>query len=245
MALLVASTTSMLAGGPSEDPLVEETEIDYQGRSYPALVVEANIAEEALKADWQDYVQDAYDVRLDGYGLFTNRDVLEAEGETFVPLSSKRADFYTRFSTTELGLTRMEVFMTLGYDVVVGPESFTQVYDELEGDVKAFIHQQLTQDFEARRATVADAIEDLERDQMRDRRKMERLERKVDRLTRNIEDNLKENEKLSARRDGVRVSLSALEAEHINREAQLRMYHESLEELEANLDALRQNPPQQ
>ena len=61
-----------------------------------------------------------------------NKDLLRSEKQVSQGLSLERADLYAQFSAAD---EEIYIFMRVGYDIPVGSEKYSEVFDKLNTDM--------------------------------------------------------------------------------------------------------------
>lgn len=108
-----------------------------------AIVAEIEPSSKKVKGTWKSYLNDNYDVKLKGFGLFTNKDVLYVEGVKLNELSKKRINIYTKFKNAG-GTTKMIVFASLGYDIYFSQQEYPEEFNKMRMIVSAFFKRLFT-----------------------------------------------------------------------------------------------------
>ena len=91
-----------------------------------------NLDAKTVKKGWVDYMKKNYKIKVKGVGLFSDKDIVEADDVTINSISDKRMNMYARV-TDITGGSEMKYFMSFGYDFFIGPKEYTM---EFEGMLK-------------------------------------------------------------------------------------------------------------
>lgn len=158
----------------AQDIQTFESSVEYEDQTYPSYSSIITPETDEVKEAWEDYIKDNYKVKLKGTGLFSNKDVLYAEQVQIDPLSSKNMDFYTRI-IEEGDRTRMDVFGSFGYDVMLSRGNDQGNFDKLNNMLENFLSSFVPAYYEEKLAEMKEELENMEGerdDLMKDNKKM-------------------------------------------------------------------------
>lgn len=205
----------------AQDLELINTQIDYEGTTYPCIRVMLEAGTDQVKDAWDDFIKDKYDVKMRGYGFLANKDVLRAEKAEFKAISGKQLDFYTK--VVENGdKTSMSVFASFGYDIHVGPESYPQEYAAMKNVLQSFLDQFIPNYYNGQISIVKDKLKDLEKEE--------------DDMKKELKENEKEIKELSKRNEEIEQALKEKEREIDTAKDQLNHLQNTFKTVKASLD---------
>lgn len=234
--LLFTITASAITDGNLNT--VQEQSIMYKGSSYPALVVSVEATSDFLKSTWKDYVKDNHDVRLKGYGFLTNKDVLSAQGEPFTDLTEKRADLYTRFSSKDDGIVQIELFMTLGYDVKIGPENYSEIYQSLKNSLVTYLNEAIPTFIKEEIKFLSNEFSELSKNLKGASKDERKLNKDIEKAQEEIKDNIEENEELRASSEEMMKEKEELEQKQRELQSQIKSIESKLNKRKKELNGV-------
>ncbi len=171
--------------------------IEHEDKERPCWVAQLDPEPKTLKEAWKDYINDNYDVKLKGLGLFQNKDLLSAEEVNMPELSTKKINFYTHVVEDENG-SEMKVFASYGYDIYMGKEKYNTEFSIIKNIFANFIQEYLPKyyneqidDTKDRMEELADEIDDLKGDIEDDKEDIADLQDDIKELHQRIEDHQK------------------------------------------------------
>lgn len=152
--------------------------------------VKVLIAPEAksVKKSFKDFMDDKYDIDIEGIGFLKNKDVLYTEPRVISPISTKVMRLYTKV-VEEGGQTAMYVFGQLGYNEQITPYEYYTEFGAMKNLTVDFLNELLPDYYKDIVEDQRDAISDLEKDRDDMRKKMSKNKDKIAELQ-------KENEEL-------------------------------------------------
>ena len=124
--ILVISISNLF----SQSVDLSSTTVKHNKKQRDAILAEIEPAKKTVKKAWKNYLKDNYDLKLKGFGLLTNKDVLYAEDVKLNTLSDKRINFYTKFEETE-NTTKMIVFASFGYDIYFSSRGYSSEFSKM------------------------------------------------------------------------------------------------------------------
>jgi hypothetical protein len=163
--------------------------LEYDGEERPCITLRLAPDTKEVKKAWEDFVKKEYKIKLKGLGFLVNKDVLSAEKVTVKTLSEKAIDFRTRI-VEEKDHTLMQVFVSLGYDIYLGPDNYPQAFQDLKNKTWAFAKNYLATYYNEQIEELTGVLKDLNKEQEDVRKEIADNEKEIEKLQR-------ENEKLA------------------------------------------------
>lgn len=211
----------------AQEILPVRTQIQHNEALRPCWEVTLPTDKDPTKEAWNDFLRDAYDLKLKGLGLFANKDFLSAEEVMVESLSDLLLNFYTSFETIESGdrsHTRMSVFISFGYDVYAGPDTYSESFNRVKEIIEEFLLQFLPGYFNEAISENQDRISDLKGD--------------MDDLQKDIAKNEKEIEELKKENEEARESLINLQVQYEDANKSLTSKRQTYEDVKRQLEKL-------
>lgn len=166
----------------------EVSTLEYDGEERPCITVRLEPETKEVKKAWEDFVKKEYKIKLKGLGFLVNKDVLSAEKVTVKSLSDKAIDFRTRI-VEEKEHTLMQVFVSLGYDIYLGPDNYPLAFQDVKNKTWEFAKSYLNTYYNEQIEEVTEILKDLNKEEADIRDKIADNEKEIEKLQ-------KENEKL-------------------------------------------------
>lgn len=165
--------------------------LEYDGEQRPCITVRLEPDTKEVKKAWEDFVKKEYKIKLKGLGFLVNKDVLSAEKVTIkaLRLSDKAIDFRTRI-VEEKDHTLMQVFVSLGYDIYLGPDNYPLAFQDVKNKTWEFAKSYLNTYYNEQIKEVTKLLKDLNKEQSKIQDKIADNEKEMEKLR-------KENEKLA------------------------------------------------
>lgn len=177
----------------SLDPV--ESKIEYKDEYAQCWKVLVSPEDDETKKAFKRFMKKRYDVKLKGIGMFSNKDVMEAEDVEISAISSKRLNFYVSVIDVD-GLTEIKVFGNYGYSVFFDKEKFKDEYQALRTILVDFMnsylpeyYQDRVKDAQKKHDEFVEKGEDLEEDIADDKKEIEKLKREIEDLQKELEEN--------------------------------------------------------
>jgi hypothetical protein len=211
----------------AQEILPARTQIQHNEALRPCWEVTLPTDKDPTKEAWNDFLRDAYDLKLKGLGLFANKDFLHAEEVMVESLSDLLLNFYTSFETIESGdrtHTKMSVFISFGYDVYAGPDTYSESFNRVKEIIEEFLLQFLPVYFNEAISENQDRISDLKGD--------------MDDLQKDIAKNEKEIEELKKENEEARESLINLQVQYEDANKSLTSKRQTYEGIKRQLEKL-------
>ena len=102
---------------------IDTTEITFENKLRPCLYVKYDASAKTVKKGWVDFMKKNYKVKVKGIGLFSDKDIVDAEDVTINSIADKRMNMYARVTDIPGG-SEMKFFMSFGYDFFIGPDNY-------------------------------------------------------------------------------------------------------------------------
>lgn len=166
--------------------------IVYKDTPRPCLVTNLDPEPKTLKKAWKKYLKQNYDIKLNGIGLFSNKDLLTAEEVIVLRIASGPIDIYTHITEDETG-SEMKVFASTGLDVFVSMNNSPAAYNELKNIFQEFLKEYLPQYYQGRVRDTEHRVNELFKEReafkkeiTKDSEKIEKLKLEIEQLTLNL-----------------------------------------------------------
>lgn len=169
---------------------ISDSTLTYDSQERASVEVRLEPNPKVVKENFQNWMKEKYDVKLDGFGFLTNKDVLIAEKASLPQISDKQLDFFLRVVEEE-AYTRMSVFGSLGYDIHLTPEGYPRSYQAMKGMVLDFLNEFLPIWYEDQVSETQEILGDLEKER-------EKLQEEIVENTEEIEELTNENVELKS-----------------------------------------------
>ena len=98
-----------------------------------------------------------------GVGLFSDKDIVEADDVTINSISDKRMNMYARV-TDITGGSEMKYFMSFGYDFFIGPKEYTMEFEGMHKMLNDFSISFLNNYYADETSSILKKIKGYERD---------------------------------------------------------------------------------
>jgi len=146
--------------------------VTYEDEEIKTIDVLLNPKVETIKDKFDDWMDDNYEVNLDGKKLlFFNKEYMSANGVNVPQISSKKIDLLVKVDESNNENTLLQVFASFGYDNWITEEDHPYEYAALRGIVIDFVQDYLPeyyfnkiQDTEEEIAKIKDKKEKLSED---------------------------------------------------------------------------------
>ncbi len=183
----------------------------YDEEARPCIAVRMAPDTKTIKKAWEDFVKKEYKIKLKGLGFLVNKDILSAEKVTVKSLSDKAIDFRTRIVEEE-DHSLMQVFVSLGYDIYLGPEKYPKAFRDLEDKTWKFLESFLPNYYKEKVSEVKEELEDLMKDQADLKDEIADNEKEIEKLQKENEKLQKDLRKMDNTIEDTRVKLDKKEA---------------------------------
>jgi len=187
--------------------------IMYDGEELQTIEVKLQPNVSTIKDKFSEWMDDHYDVNLDGKKLlFFKKDFMTAEGVIIPQISERKIDLRVKVDEATKGTTTLHVFASYGYNNWLTPEKNPYAYDALKGIVYDFVSDYLPEYYYERVEESKENIDeikednnDIEGDIANNKKEIEELLKKNEDLRNELEENKsklkKANENLDARQN--------------------------------------------
>lgn len=108
--------------------VINTSEITFENKLRPSLLVKFDADANTVKKGWVDYMKKNYKIKVKGAGLFSDKDILDAEDVTINSIADKRMNMYARITDIPSG-SEMKYFMSFGYDFFIGPTEYNREFE--------------------------------------------------------------------------------------------------------------------
>jgi Skp family chaperone for outer membrane proteins len=188
---------------------IRSTTVEYEKEQVPALQVSVMPPRKDLQDAFEEWIQDTYDINMEGGGLFSDKNLRRAEGVILAPVSADKINLFTK-TVEQRASTTMYLFASKGLG-----NYFTRqdeaAFAGLERVFDEFLGSYLPEYYEMRITEATETLEDLRDD--------------LDDLRNDIQDNEEEIRKLKK--------------ENIDLEEEVRELESAIREAENNLQQRR------
>lgn len=172
-----------------------ESKISYKRNYVACWKVLIDPDPNTVKGEWKSYVKENLYFKLKGFGLLSNKDVLEAEDVLVEKISSKRINFFTRIIEFE-GQTEIAVFARHGNDLYLNNDDNKKEFENLKRVLVDFLKVYLPKYYNEQVDKVSKSISKLTKNQENltesiksNKEKIEELKAENIDLTRKMEEN--------------------------------------------------------
>ncbi len=142
---------------------INTTEITFENKLRPCLFVRFDADAKTVKKGWVDYMRKNYKIKVKGIGLFSDKDIVEAEDVTINSIADKRMNMYARVTDIPGG-SEMKYFMSFGYDFFIGPEEYPKEFDGMYKVLNDFSTSFLNDYYADETSAILKKIKGYERD---------------------------------------------------------------------------------
>lgn len=182
--------------------------IMYDGEKLKTIEVKLTPNVSTVKDKFSDWMNDHYDVCLDGKKmLFFDKEFMTAEGVVIPQISSRKIDLRVKVDEIKEN-TILHVFASYGYNNWITPNEHPYAYDALKGIVYDFVSDYLPEYYYERVeesqeniANIKDDKKDIEGDITSNKKEIEELLKRNDDLRRELEQNKSELKKANIKLD--------------------------------------------
>ena len=174
--------------------------IMYEDEKINTIDVTLDPKVSTIKDKFEDWMDDNYDVDLDGTKLlFFDADYMSANGVVIPEISDRKIDLKVKVDETTAGMTKLNMFASFGYDNWITEDKHPEEYAALRSIVNEFVRDYLPEYYLDQVEDAEEKVDDLkeDRDDLND--DMQDNEEKIKKLeaeNRELTKKLKENQKL-------------------------------------------------
>lgn len=216
--VLMMSSYNVLAQNPL---VIKDGHIEIDDQRQDAVHVLLEPSPKSVKKALKKWMQNQYDVDVDGYGFLTNKDVLKIEKAEIPAISNKAIDWNAKIVESDKG-SEMLVYASFGYDVPVDESTYPRAYEQLRMTTLAFLEDYLPEYYTDRIEEKKEVIEDVNED--------------ITDLNDNTESNKKTIEELRAENEALRAELSDNRTKMQDLESELQLREKEYRQVKSTLD---------
>lgn len=174
-----------------------------------------------IKKAIKDWMDDNYDVKLKGLGLFSNKDVLTADQVQIDAISTKQMDLKVQV-VKDGNNSKMCVFGSFGYDFPVSPTHYPVAYRQMRGLTLDFLDEFLPNWYLNRIEETQEVVGDLGKERKKLAEDIEKNKEEIEELR---EENEEKSETLAETASDLEKAAATLE----QRKAKLEEVNKKLE----------------
>jgi hypothetical protein len=138
---------------------------EVEGEIVKTINVKLDPKPETVKGSFENWMEDNYDVDLDGKRLlFFDKKVMSAKGVVIPAISSRRIDLNVRVDESNEDFTTLQVYASFGYNNWITPMDYPYEYAALEGIVYEYISDYLPEYYLNRIEDTKEQLADLKED---------------------------------------------------------------------------------
>lgn len=142
---------------------IDTSEISFENKLRPCFSVQYDADAKTTKQGWADFLKKSYKIKAKGIGLFSNKDVIDAEDVTLASISDKRMNIYARIIDLASG-SEMKFFTSFGYDFFIGPQEYPKEFSAMKELLNDFSIRFLNDYYADRAASLTKKVKGLEKD---------------------------------------------------------------------------------
>lgn len=232
--ILLAFITTSVQG---QSKWITDTNVQHRDDLRPAQTINLMAEPKDVKKAWKDFLNDRYDIDVEGIGFLSNKDLLVSE-KIFLPtLKENRLDLFAKITPAEnqgMAKTQMTVFGAYGYDMYVNRYDYRASYLEIRSMFNAFLKDFIPAFYEERIEDMADNISDLEKDKVKLQEDNMEIEDDITMSLNEIEMLRKDIENLEQEREENVAEIAKLETELSQDKSKLRAVKTRYEETGTN-----------
>lgn len=178
---------------------VSNETIIHDGKERSAVKVTIAPDSKKVKKSFKDYMDDQYEVEVEGIGFLKNKEVVYTNPTVITPISTKPMELFAK--VVENGSqTNMYVFGQIGYSSQITPTSNWTEYNAMKDLTIDFLNKLLPNYYQDIVENQRDEVADLEDDRDDMRKKLDKNKDKIFELQ-------KENEELERKLTSTKVKL--------------------------------------
>lgn len=166
------------------------------------------IAPEAkdVKKQFQDYMDDQHEVKVEGIGFLKNKDVLYTEEQVIAPITPQKMKLFAKIVESD-EQTEFQLFGELENNIQITPHTTYAAYTGMKNMAVDFLNELLPDYYKEIVEDQKDIVEDLEDDKDDMRKKIAKNEKKIKELT---EENEELEKKLAATENELKENMNKL-----------------------------------
>lgn len=185
--LILSILITVLVPLHAQSVLPEEGSVMHNDGPRPALVVDADPSPKALKKAWSDYLDDHYDIKMKGIGLFSNKDILDAEQVHVQQLESSPVDIFTQVLKNGNG-AEMKFFIRRSNDIYISRELYPEEFAAMKEMLRGFLDEYLPTYHHELVDESYDEIEDIKKDIERNESALEEMQQELKKHRQKLEE---------------------------------------------------------
>lgn len=142
---------------------IDTSDISFENKLRPCFSVVYDADAKATKQGWVDFLKKNHKIKAKGIGLFSNKDILDAEDVTLASISDKRLNLYARVIDLAKG-SEMKFFASFGYDFFIGPQEYPKEFAGMKNLLNDFSIRFLNDYYKDEAARLTKKVKGLEKD---------------------------------------------------------------------------------
>lgn len=208
---------------------ITDATVQHHDKFRPGQTISLLAEPKDVKKAWKDFLNDRYDMDVEGLGFLTNKDLLTAE-KVFLPtMRDHTLDIFAEIVPAEnkgMAKTQMTIFAAYGYDMYINRYEHREAYKEVRAMFNAFLSDFVPTFYEEKIDEMSDGIADLEKDKMKliednqdikedidkSLAEIEALKKDIENLEEEHKSNLEEIDELEGQLDQDKGKLEAIES---------------------------------
>lgn len=209
--------------GNAQDLKPTKSKITYKSNYVACWKVLVDPEPNTIKGEWKSYVKENLYFKLKGFGLISNKDVLEAEDVLVEKISSKRLDFFTRIIESD-GQTEIAIFAKHGRNSYLNSDDSKKEFKNLRNVLVDFLKVYLPTYYDEKVNVVNSNIDKLAK-------KANNLEERVKNNKERIAELEKENVDLAQKIEENKLKIASSKQEFIKRDEKRNKIKELLKKI--------------
>ena len=201
--------------------------VHYQETDLPCLEVHIDPETKTTKKAWKSQLKDQYDVKVNGFGLFSRKDVLYTDPVVFETISEQPIEIFAEI-TEDMNGTQMKVFAKQGAKWM-SEDQLSAEFEKVEEMLINFLKMYLPFHYKEKVNDVEDRIQSLKKE-------INKLEADINDLNNDIEEAQNKIEELQS---DLKAKQIQLEASKVEMEISLEKLKCRSEKMEKMLEKLR------
>ncbi len=223
--LLLATLSLLTIALHAQEFTFNDSTIEYEDEMIQSIHVTLTPEVSTIKDKFEDWMDDNYEVDLDGKKLlFFNKDVMSAEGVVIPKITSTKIDLHVKVDETQNGKTDLNVFASLGYNNWLSESEYPYEYMQLKEIVQEFITEYLPKYY------LNDVDEKKE--------KLKDLNNKAEDLDQEMASNIVEIEKLKKENIELMKKMQSNQKQIRKSESQLKLSKSKFEKVNENVKSM-------
>lgn len=119
---------------------IETKSVIYEKTIKKCLAAQVDPEESALTKSWANYLKKNYKIKMKGFGLFSNSDVLTAKNVVIESISPDTINLFTNIEETPTG-SEIKIFASTVNNVDMDNENYPNEFNSLRIMLKTFLNQ--------------------------------------------------------------------------------------------------------